>query len=221
MRAMDFAYVAPATLWSAALLGVMTGLAVALPLGAIGLLLVREGLANGMRVGAAGALAVGVVDLVYATAAVFAGGWVASVLGGRERPVQMLGAVVLLVVAVVGLVRAVRSERGELREVPSRTARWAFVRFLGLTAINPLTALTFAAITVGLGSRIASTSDRGAFAAGVFVASLAWQFVLVAIGAFLGARLPARAHVVLQVVGFAIVLGLALLLAVTALRPGA
>jgi len=149
---MDFAYVAPAGAGTAALLGLAAGLAVALPLGAIGLLLVREGLTHGPRIGAAGALAIGVVDLLYAT------------------------------------------------------APRAFARFFGLTAVNPLTALTFAAVAVALGPRMASTGERAAFVAGVFVASLAWQLVLVGIGAFLVARLPARAQTWLQFAGFGLVL---------------
>jgi len=212
---MDFAYVAPAGAGTAALLGLAAGLAVALPLGAIGLLLVREGLTHGPRIGAAGALAIGVVDLLYATAAVFAGGWVASLLIGRERPVRLVGAAVLLVVAVVGLVGAARRARSATVEprASTTTAPRAFARFFGLTAVNPLTALTFAAVAVALGPRMASTGERAAFVAGVFVASLAWQLVLVGIGGFLGARLPARAQTWLQFSGFGLVLVLAAVLA--------
>jgi len=210
---MDFAYVSSGGPWDAALLGVVAGLAVALPLGAIGLLLVREGLAHGFRTGAAAALAVGTVDLVYATVAVFAGSWVSSLLTGREQPVRLVGAAVLVAVAVVGLVRAVRAGRQEDPVPPTTTAPRAFARFLGLTAVNPLTALTFVAVAVALGPRLATTGDRAAFVGGAFLASLSWQLVLVGLGAFLGARVSPRVQTVLQVLGFAVVLVLAVVLA--------
>src|SRR5690606_20757730 len=160
------------------LLGLATGLAVALPLGAIGVLLLREALAHGGQVAAAGALGVGLVDLVYATAAVFAGAWVVSSLDGRELAVRLVGAGVLG--WVVGLVQSVRAPRAPVGEqgresVPTTTAARSFGRFLGLTAINPLTAVAFVAVAVGLGSQILTAGNRLAFVTGVFVGSLAWQ----------------------------------------------
>jgi len=222
MRAMDLSYIAPAGMGSAALLGLATGLAVALPLGAIGVLLLREALAHGGQVAAAGALGVGLVDLVYATAAVFAGAWVVSSLDGRELAVRLVGAGVLVVVAVVGLVQSVRAARppdgAAAPELASTTtAARSFGRFLGLTAINPLTAVAFVAVAVGLGSQILTAGNRLAFVTGVFVGSLAWQLTLVAIGAFLGARLPRGAQLLLQAAGFVVVLGLAVTLATGAM----
>lgn len=200
---------------SAVALGVAAGLAVAVPLGAIGLLLVREGLAHGFRVGWAAALAVGLVDLCYAAVAVLAGGWVTELLAGRERPVRLVGAGVLLVVAVTGLVKALRVHRAEAGEAPATTAPRAFARFLGLTAVNPLTALTFAAVAIGLGPRLAGLGERVAFVLGVFGASLGWQLVLVGVGAVLGARVSPRVQTFLQVTGFGIVLVLAVVLSAT------
>ena len=217
---MDFAYVAPAAPWSAALLGIVAGFAIAVPLGPIGVLLLREGLAHGMRVAAAGALAVGTVDLLYAIAAVFAGSWVVLVLTGAEQAIKLVGAAVLVVVALVGIVRAVRSA-GERRRAPelevhsSRSAARAFGRFLGLTAINPLTALSFLAISLVLGPRLVSVADRFAFVLGIFGCSLTWQLALCAIGALLGARVSPRVQTVLQIMGFTFVLVLAVVLAVS------
>jgi arginine exporter protein ArgO len=87
----------------AALAGVIAGAAVALPLGAIGVLLVQEAIATGWRTAAAGASGVAIVDLAYATVAVLAGNSVSSRLTGHERVVQLIGAGLLTAVAVRGL----------------------------------------------------------------------------------------------------------------------
>ncbi|MDQ2623578.1 MAG: LysE family transporter [Actinomycetota bacterium] len=215
---MDFAYVSSGAPWSAVVLGIVAGFAIAVPLGPIGLLLLREGLAHGFRVAAAGALAVGTVDLLYAIAAVFAGSWVVLVLTGAEQAIKLVGAAVLVAVAVVGIVRAVRAARAhelapELEVQSSSSAARAFGRFLGLTAINPLTALAFLAIALVLGPRLETVGDRIGFVLGIFVGSLTWQLTLSAIGAILGARVSPRVQTVLQVVGFGIVLVLAVVLA--------
>src|SRR3954454_1644754 len=87
----------------AALAGVVAGAAVALPLGAIGVLLVQEAVTVGRRTAAAGALGVGLVDTVYSAVAVLAGSSVSRALAGHERVVQLTGALMLTAVAVKGL----------------------------------------------------------------------------------------------------------------------
>src|SRR3954468_14483992 len=88
--------------------GALAGLGVALPLGAIGVLIVQEGMIGGWRPGFAAGTggAVGGVARVAGAAAALAGAAgaaVTGVLSGRERAVQLVGAVVLVAVAVRGL----------------------------------------------------------------------------------------------------------------------
>src|SRR3954469_5919167 len=83
--------------------GALAGLGVALPLGAIGVLLVREGITGGWRPAFAAGTGVALVDGAYAAGAVALGTAVTGVLAGRERAVQLVGAVVLVAVAVHGL----------------------------------------------------------------------------------------------------------------------
>ncbi|NKY40114.1 hypothetical protein HGA02_11395, partial [Cellulomonas septica] len=52
---------------SALLLGALAGLAVAVPVGPIGVLLLREGVVHGTRVAIGAGLGVATVDLLYAT----------------------------------------------------------------------------------------------------------------------------------------------------------
>ena len=76
-----------------------------MPLGAVGVLLLRTGMAHGWRPAGAGALGVATVDLGYAAVAVGAGAAVTAALDGHERPVRLVGALVLAAIAVRGLLR--------------------------------------------------------------------------------------------------------------------
>ncbi|KOU24441.1 hypothetical protein ADK51_16765 [Streptomyces sp. WM6368] len=81
--------------------------------------------------------------------------------------------------------------------VPAAGARpgRVFARYVGLTALNPTTALYFAALTTAQGAALRTGAAGGAFLLGVGAASLLWQQSLVALGAFAGTRIPDRARV--------------------------
>jgi arginine exporter protein ArgO len=195
----------------AAVAGAVAGLAVALPLGAIGVLLVQEAITVGRRTAAAGALGIGVIDGLYAAVAVLAGTSVSRALAGHESLVQMVGAALLTAVAVRGLGtlrRAVREEAQAADAARSSPMR-AFSRFFTLTAVNPLTAIYFVALAAGSGDTIRGLDRCSAFVAGVFVASLAWQLLLVTVGALAGARLGDRSRMATGLVGYLVVLGYA------------
>jgi arginine exporter protein ArgO len=77
--------------------------------------------------------------------------------------------------------RAVSRVRTTLRPVR------AYFALLGLTALNPATLAYFTALVLGTQADAAvSTPDRVVFVAAVFVASAAWQLLLVVTGAALG-----------------------------------
>jgi arginine exporter protein ArgO len=194
----------------ALLAGVVAGLGVAMPLGAIGVLLVQEGIVRGWRPAAAGATGVALVDFGYAAVAVVAGTAVSGALAGHEQPVRRVGAVVLLLVAGRGLLALRRPAPEVAREVPGAHV---LGRFVALTAVNPMTAVYFAVLTAGLGERVTGAQRGAAFVLGVFAASLAWQLTLAAAGSLAGTRLPAWARTATSVAGFVLVLAYAVQLA--------
>lgn len=215
---------------SAFLAGLLAGLGVAVPLGAIGVLLVQEAITNGWHPAAAGATGVALVDLGYAVLAVSAGAAVTAVLAGHQRQVQVAGAAVLLLVVARGLLALRRtgggSGSGAAGGIPGVTRNGAPVlvpptgspwrvlrRFVGLTALNPLTALYFVILTAGLGDRLGTAAARTWFVAGVFAASWAWQLVLAAVGTVTGARMPPWARTATSMAGYAVVTGYAVRLA--------
>jgi len=197
--------------WDAALAGVLAGLAVALPLGAISVLIVAEGLERGWRTAGAAATGVALVDVGYAGLATAAGAGVSRTLSGWTRPIQLVGAAVLVVVAVRGLLglRHAAPESAAGREGAGGGPVAVLGRFVALTAINPLTAVYFVVLAAGLGSRVAGWRTGSAFVVGVLTGSLAWQWVLAGVGSVAGARLPRWARTATGLVGYLTVLAYA------------
>src|SRR4051812_12618836 len=134
---------------AALVVGVGAGLAVAVPLGAVGTLVLDTGLRHGTRPALAAGLGVATVDGLYAAAAALAGASLAAALAPAQGAIRLAAAGVLAVVSLVLL-------RAALRPGPAPAARGApapgrlYGRFVALTAVNPPTAATFAAVTAGL-----------------------------------------------------------------------
>ncbi|MFD7340470.1 LysE family transporter [Streptomyces violascens] len=195
-------------LWTTAMAGAAAGLAVAVPVGAVGVLLIQEGMRE-RRGAMAAAAAVATVDLAYAALATALGSLVAEALSGVEAWVRLVSALVLAGIAGRGLWGA-RSrgagcgahEVGEADEARDETPRPAkkegpartFARFAALTLINPTTALCFAALTTARGASLTGGAAGVAFVTGVFLASLLWQQFLVAASGFAGARISPAAR---------------------------
>lgn len=89
-----------------------------------------------------------------------------------------------------------------------------YARFVALTVINPLTVVYFTAPVLGSGVAVGGVAHIATFAVGAFIASLSWQTVLVAVGAFGRRGLSPRARVGALVAGNLLILGLALDLAI-------
>lgn len=190
--------------------GLLAGLGIALPLGAIGVLIVREGIERGLRPAATAALAVATVDFSYAIVAVVLGRGVSEALAGWERAIQLVGAAALTVVVVLGLRGLWRSSRSGSPSRPNPQqplpVAHVFGRFVALTAVNPMTAVYFVALTTGLAGQITGGGAGAEFATGVFLGSLAWQLVLAVGGALAGARMTDRIRVGVSLVGYGIVM---------------
>jgi threonine/homoserine/homoserine lactone efflux protein len=198
---------------TAFVLGVLAGLSVAMPVGPVGVLLVRSGLVDGVRVAVGAACGVATVDLAYAVLAVAVGAPVSRVLGEHAALVRWVSAGVLVGVGVLGVASAARASRetgpvGTVAASPSR----AYLRFVGLTAVNPLTAITFTTIAVGLAAQVGGAGSVSAFVVGVGLASLAWQLALAVTSGLLGLRVPpsARRWVSMAGAGVVVLAGVAL-----------
>ncbi|MBT0565903.1 LysE family transporter [Williamsia sp. CHRR-6] len=195
-------------------LGAWAGLGLVVPLGAIGVMVVSEGVHRGVRRGVPAAVAVASVDIVYCTLAVVAGGLVAPVIDQLGRWPAVIGGLSLVVVAVVSIARSMRISPERVAPVDHRGYR-RFGLFLGLTAVNPATFVYFAAIALPL-TRSLDAVAGAAFVAGVAVVSLTWQMGLIAVGALLGANVSSRMRQVTVLLGSAVVLVFGTMVLVTA-----
>jgi arginine exporter protein ArgO len=180
---------------SAVLAGVVAGLALAVPVGAVGVLVVQEALAGGRARGLAAAVGVAATDLLYAGAAVLAGAASSDAIGPHAEPVRWLAAGVLAVVAGRGLHRVWRSRgTGAWGPAGGRPARpggapGVALRFAALTVVNPATVVHFALVVSGLSRALGSGTDRVGFVVGVFLGSGSWHAALAVTAAAVGGRL--------------------------------
>ncbi|MFI5665362.1 LysE family transporter [Streptomyces sp. NPDC051704] len=246
---------------SPGLSGAVAGLGVAMPMGAMSVLLLQEAMRY-RRTAMAAAAGIATVDLAYAALATALGPWVASHVTPIEAWIRLLSATVLLSLAGHALHRsralpapepsaassAAAAETGPGPAVPAppesgarasgggsgsghaaaatsvgdvpaigarpvATARAAFGRYVALTAVNPTTALYFAALTTAQASTLTTPTSAAAFLAGVAAASLLWQQTLVAIGAAAGRRISPTARAWTFRLGYGLVAAYALKLA--------
>ena len=169
--------------------GALAGYAIAIPVGAIAVLIIETGLSHGLRAGLAAAAGAATADLVYATLAAFAGLFVTSLIAGFIVPLQVVGGLVLIAFGIRGLL-ALRSARESMapataHEEGRRAHRRTYLAVLTLTLLNPATVLYFTALTVGL-PFLGGLAERLAFALAAFAASLSWQVLLALFGSTLG-----------------------------------
>jgi arginine exporter protein ArgO len=192
----------------AAAVGALAGYAVAVPVGAISLLILDTGMRRGLRPALAAGLGTAIADLAYAAAAAIGGSALARALAPYAGAVRVAAAAVLVAVAVL-LLRQARRVTVERHEV-DRGLPATCLRFLALTIVNPSTAASFAAIVLGMGDRQLTLVSGLAFVLAAFLASLSWQWVVAFVGAVLHRRLPAGARRTTSTVGAALIALLAL-----------
>ena len=194
--------------------GALAGLGIAVPVGAIAVLIVDLAMRRGFDHAVPAALGAASADLTYATVAVLAGIAVASALEPHQRTIELVSAGVLAAIVVYRTWKLLRP--GDV-ERPRRTAEGPlriYGSFLALTLVNPMTVTYFAALILGLGpDTLGSGTDKTLFAAGAGIASASWQLLLAGTGAILHHRLSERARVATALFGNLLIAAFAVRLA--------
>lgn len=194
--------------------GMVAGYGIAIPVGAIAVLIVETGIRCGFRCAASAGVGAATADLVYAAVAAGGGAGIAAAVRSIDEPLRYLSALVLVAIAVFGLRRARRPPAPPaMATLPSRGELLVtYGRFLGLTIINPATVAYFAAFVIGLGIAADLTVGEGLlFVAGAFLASLSWQTLLAGIGSVARHRLSVGVQRTAMVGGNLLVLAMAAL----------
>ena len=187
-------------------LGLFAGLGIAVPPGAVSVLVVQEAIRDA-RSGVAAALGVAIVDTAACALALAGGALVASSLNALGDWPAVIGGVVLFTVGVLGLRPAVLAPSPVPVPVPVPIRPAATIgRFIAITASNPATLLYFLAFAVA--TRTASLLFAVIVIAAAGVASLTWQLVLVVIGHLLGRMLGPGMRQALRVLGALVVMTL-------------
>jgi threonine/homoserine/homoserine lactone efflux protein len=196
------------------LIGVGAGYGIAIPVGAISVLIIETGIRAGFRSAFFAGAGAATADFLYSGAAVAGGVGLSSSIESVEGPLRVASGLVLVVIASLGLRRAViAAPAGAAPGAPQGGAAQTYRKFVWLTLINPQTVVYFAAFIVGLGVANGLTAAEGAlFVAGAGAASLSWQTLIAGVGAAARHRLPAGARRAAIAFGNLIVLGFAVLI---------
>jgi threonine/homoserine/homoserine lactone efflux protein len=195
------------------LTGVAAGYGIAIPVGAIAVLIMDLGIRRGFWPAFAAGAGAATADFLYAGLAVLGGTALAATVESIGEPLRIVSGVVLAVIGVIGLIRS----RTPLETTVSETRRGdlprTYARFVALTVVNPTTVVYFAAVVIGLGVAGDLSPGEGAlFVIGAFMASLSWQTVIASIGAFAGHRLSLRARRVVSIIGNLVILIIAVVI---------
>jgi arginine exporter protein ArgO len=171
--------------------GLVAGYGVAVPVGAIAILIMGLAARTSLAVGASAAMGVATADGLYAAVAVLGGAAVAGVIEPIATPLRWVAVAVLLVLAAHTAISAVRHYRDPARAARVRdglgTPLRAYLGVLALTLLNPMTIVYFAALVLGR-----QTSDRvtpggaAVFVVAAFLASASWQLLIATGGSLVG-----------------------------------
>ncbi|ACC71587.1 LysE family translocator [Paraburkholderia phymatum] len=162
------------------------GLAVAAPVGPMGMLCIRRTLTEGPRAGLAIGLGIAGGDAIYGLVAALGLVSVSQFMLAYDKPLHIIAGLFLLYLGIRTMLQKVptdnssNNENGKLAAIGHAGALKAFASALLLTLTNPQTVIMFAALFTTL-------APRGPFSSGValttvfgvFCGSIAWWCFLV------------------------------------------
>jgi len=185
--------------------GMLIGLAIAAPVGPMGLLCIQRTLARGRWAGVLSGLGAASADAVYGSIAGFGLAALANALLAWRLELQILGGLFLLYLGW----RTWRTPPAAPAHVQPARARQVgdYLSALALTLTNPVTILAFLGIFAGLGL-VAEGRDfaaAGSLVLGVFTGSLLWWLLLAGgVGLLRGRLTPTALRAINRVSGILI-----------------
>ncbi|MEU0084724.1 LysE family transporter [Streptomyces sp. NPDC006274] len=168
--------------------GALAGYGIAMPVGAITVMIVTLSAQESLRTGLAGAMGTATADGLYALIAALTGAALAGLLQPVAVPMRWAAAVVLLALAAKGLTDAVRRslDPDSVQRIQAKRPLNIYLQFLGLTILNPLTIIYFSALVLALRNDDWPPMGGLIFVAAAFIASASWQALLAVGGALVG-----------------------------------
>jgi threonine/homoserine/homoserine lactone efflux protein len=171
--------------------GLGIGLAIAIPVGPVGLLCIRRTLRDGMAMGLATGLGAATADACYGLVVAFGLGAIQQRLLDTAAPLRLIGGVLLLWLAYAPLRSAWRGTVAtSAAEIGTKHLAAAYASTVALTLSNPMTILSFIAVIAALATPAGGTGGGLALVSGVFLGSALWWLILSASVAALRHSLP-------------------------------
>jgi threonine/homoserine/homoserine lactone efflux protein len=200
--------------------GILAGYGIAIPVGAIAILIVETAIRRGFRGGFAAGCGAASADLAYSLLAAIAGQTLMKFLAPNAVYLRYISIIVLVLIGVRGLLQ-IRLSASPSKPVDQQLAvetepvdAWPiYLRFTGLTLLNPLTITYFGAIILGGSADIGGWGGKMFFVLGAALASLSWQTLLAMVGAFFRRRLSPSSQKLVSIVGNFIVIALGIRMA--------
>ena len=171
--------------------GALIGLAIAAPVGPIGVLCIRRTLVDGQLAGFVSGLGAATADLIFGSVAVLGLAALADLMVGVSFWSRLLGGIFL---CYLGLRTLRERPAAQPANTSARGLLGAYSSTLLLTLTNPASIILFVGLFVGLGAASEAKSYGEGFllVAGVFVGSAGWWISLSgAVGLLRGRVTPA------------------------------
>jgi len=168
---------------------IVIGLAVAAPIGPIGLLCIQAALARGWVAGCWIGLSAALADGALAGVAAFGLAVVMPWLIDHQGWVGLFGAIIMTVIGI-GLIRKPPESDAQQAASGLRMHAGRFLGVFGMTVSNPMTALGFVGIFAGIGISVADSGlEPVILVLGVFLGSMLWWAFLSALASLGHGRL--------------------------------
>ena len=209
-------------MWELFAIGFAAGLALAIPVGPMAIMLINNTVSRGFRHGVVGALGMASVDGLYALTVFAVGAAISVWLSVWGLYLNLIGAGILLWLGASTVVKSLAILRSaELPEPKLLTGGLGktLLTFMGATVVNPPTALYFLAIAPNVASLgyPLSLTNVALFALGVFVGSIIWQEGLVRVGLAVRGITTPKVRTWIGVLGGVLIVALAISMAGRAL----
>ena len=154
--------------------GFLFGLSIAAPVGPIGLLCIRRTLVQGFRFGLVSGIGAACADTVYGVISCLGVGALSDYLVHYQLGLHILGGLLLCYLGIRALLKPSRASQA--KETEEAGLWWSFFSTFLLTVSNPMTILSFLAITAAMGT--VTLTDSMFLVFGVFAGSTAWWLAL-------------------------------------------
>ncbi len=169
--------------------GFIIGLSIAVPVGPIGVLLIRRTLAEGRFKGLVTGLGAATGDATYGGVSAFGLTFVTAFLVGQQALLRLVGGAFLVYLGAKTFTTPPPEKAAEARGGDVLTN---YASTLLLTVTNPLTILMFTAVFAGFGVAPQGVGDAATVTMGVFLGSASWWVVLTLAVGLLRGRFDSR-----------------------------